>query len=419
MARGTQTHSVWDLLVADLRLKRCSFRMIRKKQSKYVYIRQMEGKKVVREFTSGRFLYAMDEHLYACAEACMEAHKAGRWLLERDNGGGHVITWRELISQARSNLRQRVAREGSRKNAEGHFNELEQMTGKVTTAALERWAKQKSPITEPSAFRNRLETLSHINKAGVLDLKDSLERLKALRPTGASKKENERRTQEIKAIPTDEALEAFLDGLDGHIQWTLALIATYGLRPSEAWHAEGIDAQGWITVPGDGLTKTARHFAPPVPAHWLDRYQLRENFEKYQKELNGRWRIRWEDRKGLLIPVNNSGVTNSLWRCMKREKIQLFVGDEWVRPYDLRHSYAIRCETSSELIDTPSEEFAKWLGHGAEVHKRVYLRFMSKDREKASLQARYAKNPAEGAGLSDEILAKLKKLEQLEALLSS
>ena len=99
-----------------------------------------------------------------------------------------------------------------------------------------------------------------------LDLKPLLAELRALKPTGAAKKEQERRTQKIKAIPEDSKLEAWLDRLEGHEQWLCALIASYGLRPSEAWHAEGIDADGWIVIPGDGLTKTERHRATAASA---------------------------------------------------------------------------------------------------------------------------------------------------------
>ena len=422
MARGTRDLSLWDHKVADLRIKRCRFRMLKKSGSKFIYIRELRDGKVHREFSSGRFRPELDEHIEQCAKACMDAHRAGRWTLERNRAGSCELSWHELAEAARSNLRARVAREGSRKNAEGHLTEIGQKKGKVTTGALEDWAQERDPISQPSAFRNRLETLSHINKAGDLDLTESLVKLKAMRPTGAAKKEQEQRTQDIKAIPTDEALQEWLDGQTGMIQWTLALIATYGLRPSEAWHAEKIDENGWIVIPGEGKTKTERHFAPPQPAEWLERYQLRENFEACQQQLNERWKIRWEDRAGLLVPVNNSQVTNSLYKQIATEKVaKLHVGSEWVRPYDLRHSYAIRCETSTDpdLLATPREDFAKWLGHGLEVHERVYLKFIPRDRELASMQARYGakQSPTGGAGLSEEILAKLKKLEQLEALL--
>lgn len=424
MARGQRNLSLWDLKVSDLRIKRSKFRMAIRANSPWIFIREMRPGKKYREFSSGRFRHELEEHIEACFQACVEAHRVGKWTLDTKKAGASHLSWKELADTTRAHLRQRVAREGSRKNAEGHLTEIAQLSGKVNAKALEAWAKERNPVTQPSAFRNRLETLSHINKANQLDLSDSLASLKALRPTGAAKKEQEQRTQDIKAIPTDEALEAWLDEQEGMVQWTLALIATYGLRPSEAWHVEKIDEHGWIVVPGEGLTKTDRHFAPPQPAAWVERYGLKENFEKYQTELNERWSIRWSDRNGLMVPVNNSQVTNSLYKQISQEKVsRLYVGDEWVRPYDLRHSYAIRCETSTDpdLLSTPREDFAKWLGHGVDVHERVYLKFIPRDRELASMQARYGskENPATGAGLSEEILAKLKKLEQLEKLLAS
>ena len=428
MAKGKTVFGLWDLAVSDLRLKKSDFRMRRTGKSPWIYIREYRGGKFHKEFSSTRFLVDRDEDIQACWDLCLEAHKKGRWPRQKTGKAGQnqkkaQVSWQELAEAVLENLRSRIAREGSRKNTEGHLAEIATLTGPVCAAELEDWAKQRSPITQPSAFRNRLETISHIGKAGVLDVDESLKRLRALKPTGAAKREQDRRTQAVKAIPTEEALEGWLDGLDGHLQWTLALIATYGLRPSEAWHAEGINDEGWITIPGEGLTKTKRHYAPPVPAAWLERYQLQENFERYQAELNERWKIKWEDRGGVLIPTNNPVVSNALYQNISNHH-RLYVGDEWVRPYDLRHSYAIRCEVSTEprMLATPRDDFAKWLGHGVDVHERIYLKFIPQDRQLASLMTRHGAQQSptgEPAGLSDEILAKLAKLEQLEKLLSS
>ena len=100
--------------------------------------------------------------------------------------------------------------------------------------------------------------------------------------------------------------------------------------------------------------------------------------------------------------------------------------NEWVRPYDLRHSYAIRCFTNPEVFGQTEEDFARWLGHGLEVHKRVYLRFMSTTREDEALKARFVAkkkdapqqdSPTE-VELPEEVIKKLAKLKKLEALLS-
>ena len=346
-----------------------------------------------------------------------------------------VKTWDELAQVVLLDLRARVAREGSRKNTEGHLKQIAKFRGHVTAHELEKWAFDRDPITQPSAFRNRQETISHIHRAKhmgrrILDLTNTISKLKAAKPTGAVKKEQERRTEEVKSTPTDRQMQKYLDGLDGMEQWTLAIIATYGLRPSEAWHVEAIDEDGWLIIPGEGLTKTARHIAPPLPSAWVERYQLKKNFERFQQELNARWTIRWADRDGLRVPLNNSQVSNSLYKKIEQENIPRLYDDqgEWCRPYDFRHSFAIRCFTSEETRADSSEDFARWMGHGVDVHERVYLRFMSKTREDEALKAKRAKraadapqqeSPAEVAELPEDVLAKLEKLKKLEALMST
>ena len=101
---------------------------------------------------------------------------------------------------------------------------------------------------------------------------------------------------------------------------------------------------------------------------------------------------------GLKIPVNNSQVSNSLWRNVYRNSGNVThklmapsVDDpsqeEWVHAFDLRHSYTIRCFGSEELRDYLSEQFVLWMGHGLVVQKRTYLRCMPKSRRKEGIQA--------------------------------
>ena len=412
----------WDFWVGQLRASKCRFRMLKRSSKPYIFVREVVGGETIRTFSSGVYFASEDEHIEACGKECLEAHKRGYWI-ETKKQGAASLKWEQLAEITLTNLRSRIARQGSRKNAEGHLREIGKLKGKVSVKLLKEWALLRSPINQPSAFRNRIETISHIDKAVEMDLGPLLAELRAMKPTGAAKKEQDRRTQKIRAIPEDSKLEAWLDRLEGHEQWLCAVIATYGLRPSEAWHAERIDEDGWIHIPGDGITKTERHYAPPQPAHWLERYQLRENFKQHQAAVNARWSIKWEERNGQKIPTNNSQVTNSFYSRIQGDFIpKLWVGDEWVRPYDLRHSYAIRCETSQdpELLATSSGEFARWLGHTYEIHKRVYLKHMRADRLLDSMKSRVgSQKPAAQPELSEEILKKLEKLEQLEKLLAS
>lgn len=428
MAKGAaQKRSTWDRCVEELQEIKSCYRIRKVSRTEIIQIKEVRGGKTIRQFSSQGYRHTLEEDILAATELCKRAHRAGHW--DKSVGGAvaEVKTWAELAGAVKEDVTKRIAREGSRRNTIGHLKEIGHFTGQVVAMKLEQWAMLRDPVTQAGAFRNRLETLSHIQRTKLIDMGPALERLKARRPTGAAKKEIERSSVEVKAIPSDAALQGFLDEQDGMMRWLLALIATYGLRPSEAWHAEGIDEDGWIVIPGDGKTKTARHIAPPVPSAWLTRYELKENFERYQDELNKRWRIRWEERNGLQVPINNTQVTNSLWREMGRKDLKLFVGDEWVRPYDLRHSYAIRCFTHEETMGDQEEDVAKWMGHGVDVHRRTYLRFMSKRQSDDALKrarsyraenAPQQESPAEVAELPEEVLKKLEKLKKLEALLS-
>jgi integrase len=180
-------------------------------------------------------------------------------------------------------------------------------------------------------------------------------------------------------------------------------------------------------------TKTARHFAPPVPAAWVERFRLREDFEGMRAEVNRRWRIHWTEVSGVRVATNNASISNMLYTQFSlRGLTKLWAaatgGEEkdWARPYDFRHAYAIRCATSDETAHCLDDQMARWMGHGVEVHRRIYLRWLSASREKASLQGRFAGETeqvaeqvtAQAAPLPPEIQARLEKLEKLEKLLA-
>jgi integrase len=306
------------------------------------------------------------------------------------------LTWSNFATLCRRDIEARIVKEGSRVHAVNHLIKvIGRFTGPVCARRLEEWVMEVSPVEKLHQFNRRIETVSQMNKLGVLDLRESLSRLRALRPKGAAEKIRKASSQKVRVIPADADLQAWLDQLDPFLQWVFATIATYGLRPHELWHAEGIDEDGWLTVLGDLRTKTSRHFAPPVPAGWLCRYQLAENWERFHGELNCRWPVRWKTVSGVLIAVNNTAVSNYLYKEFQlRGLLKLWApkaegeGTDWCRPYDLRHAYAIRCATSPETGESFDEEMARWMGHGVDVHKRIYLRWLSSSREKESLKRR-------------------------------
>ncbi len=427
--------------MADLGARGAQFRMEGRSDSELIQIVEYKDGKRLRRFSSEVYKKTEDEDIETLHRLCVRASESGTW--EAVIGGtttDEKMTWAEFANRVKANLVARVARESSRRDTQGHLKEhISKFRGEVTSKRLFKWACEEDPVTRFYPFKKRIETLAQIQASGLLDVQKEIAELKKMKPKGSAKKRQERLTEKPRAIPKDLELEKWLDEIeDDLVQWVFALIATYGLRPSEAWHAEEIDEKGWITVPGDGLTKTELHYSPPVPREWVDRYKLRENFREMSERLNDRWKIRWEERDGVSIPVNNSQVSNSLWRNVYRTTgnvtKKLFAaaadgeGQDWVRPYDLRHSFAIRCFDSEEVRDYPTEEFAQWMGHGVEVHKRTYLKWMPAARRKQAVQGRFdhfgakEKAPIEEAReetfeLPADILKKLQKLEKLEKLM--
>jgi hypothetical protein len=129
----------------------------------------------------------------------------------------------------------------------------------------------------------------------------------------------------------------------------------------------------------------------------VERYGLRANWEQFHGQLNARWKVRFAEVSGVRIAVNNVAVSNSLYKEFQRKGLQKLWapvadgdGMDWVRPYDLRHAYAIRCATSTETADAFDDDMACWMGHGLDVHRRIYLRWLSSSRRKESLQRRRA-----------------------------
>ncbi len=425
MPRGAAAKkSAWDASTELLKVERCSYRMRKLNKTSIIQIREVREGKVVRQFSSRVYLANNDEHILNLAQVCLRSAKLGYWTGETDpNTKG--LSWAKLAKVSAESINGRILREASKAGFLRDLKTIGGFTGEVSTKALELWAMEADPVKTPHAFRNRVDTLSQVNKANLIDLDPLLKTLRGRKLSGAAKKEIDRAANKIKAIPIDNNLQEYLDQQEGMLQWTLALIATYGLRPHEAWHATGINSTGWIEIPGDGKTKTCNHTAPPVPSMWLERYKLRDNFEKFSAGLNERWKIKWVENRGVSVPVNNHALTQMLYKELVRKNNKLWVdmpeGIEWVRPYDLRHSYAIRCFTHPECVNDTMDSVAEWMGHGVDVHNRKYLRFMGNDKKNAAIQEkrRIRQVQPTAAALTDlqkeneELRQKLDALKQL------
>ena len=105
--------------------------MVKRSGKPFIFIRETVDGKTVRTFSSGVFRSDLDEHIEACGQECLEAHNRGTWSRSTQRHVDQSVEWKELAEMTLENLRARIAREGSRKNAEGHLKEIGQLTGKV------------------------------------------------------------------------------------------------------------------------------------------------------------------------------------------------------------------------------------------------------------------------------------------------
>lgn len=431
MARGrTARGDLWDLVVSELRGRGCRFRIRRRPQTTFIRIRELDGSTVLREFSGAPLRHDSDEHITIARDRCLEAHRLGYWPFDIEEEGdplSPVFSWPRLASAVAANIRERIVKEGSRTHL---INDLEKriagLSGPVMGVTLVHWVREIDPSKARRSFDRRIETLSQIHKSGLLNLTQELEELRNLRPTGAAERLRKRSSQRVRVVPSDAEIEGWLDQLGPFDQWVYGCLATYGLRPHELWHAHRPDDRGWITIPGDLQTKTHTHHAPPVPASWVERYQLRQRWAELQQQLQARWPVKWVLRSGVRIPINNDRLGQYLYKQFTLRGVPRLVataadgtGIDWARPYDLRHAYAIRCAVHPETAQAFDEDMAEWMGHGVEVHQRTYLRWLPPSRKKASLQSRFGSAPPiEEASLPADVQDKLARLEALEAQLS-
>jgi integrase len=301
-----------------------------------------------------------------------------------------------------------------------------------TTESLKEQLEDPRAVLHPMAthrqgFRQKREVVSLLRRAGfgtiappVLseELKGMVNRKKlALVAAGQSRRR----------IPSTAAIEEWLDQVieeDPLWGWVFAMVATYGLRPHEVWHIDGLpDEHGLITIGVAArhikVTKTGFRAAVPLPASWVERYQLGgANGEQRLAELRARHKPKFVNEDGQPFDPERDQVK----RCDNNERLgavcchKLRSSDAkaefelrtklyaWVEvaaaegrkkaqkrkercvPYDLRHAYAIRAR---ETTSWSYADVAAVMGHSPEVHRRTYLSEISGEQTKAAVVRRH------------------------------
>ena len=161
-----------------------------------------------------------------------------------------------------------------------------------------------------------------------------------------------------RVLPTDEEIEAVLERMQPKTYrhskewpWVLGMIATFGIRPHEAWHID-LDtlreSEGEKALVTQG--KTGKRWVYAYPYRWVEKFKL---LDGRPPELNCR-----------LDAVR--GNRASTWAHNH---------DLPFRLYDLRHAYAVRMIRSPRQIRTTVA--ARIMGHSVSVHTEIYQRWIN------------------------------------------
>ena len=410
-----QAESAWQHALAVLRRMGCRYRLYSHPRSPYIWVRRAAPGLREERFSLAPLQRHNARDIGLALQQCERNHVLGHWPREQTRAG---LSWRQLALAVARRVEGSIVKEGSRVHL---LNDLKRRVALLrdppSAEGLEAWVLELDPLTQRRSYQRRLEVVSQIERSQLLELGDLLERLRRRRPRGAAVRLQQAQQSRVRVVPSDGQVEAWLDGLAPFDRWVYGVLATYGLRPHELWHAEAPDGRGWVTVPGGMVTKSARaHFAPPVPERWLSRYGLARDWQQQQQALRRRWPIRWEQHGGVAVAVNNAALGQYLYKQFTLRGVPRLVaplasgdGEDWARPYDLRHAYAIRCAISPETVMVEPERQAAWLGHSAEVHRRIYLRWLPAERARAAEQEKLEQQRGDLSASEREELEELRR----------
>ena len=123
------------------------------------------------------------------------------------------------------------------------------------------------------------------------------------------------------------------------------MCAAYGLRPHECAELVWLE-DDWIEIAD--ATKTGSRRVTPCPSAWVQLWGLRE----LQRP-----------------PQSPQTLSNAITTALTRDRIS-------IKPYALRHAYALRLLSRGVTADLA----ARLMGHSLAVHQQTYQRWIEADR---------------------------------------
>lgn len=160
-----------------------------------------------------------------------------------------------------------------------------------------------------------------------------------------------------RCLPSDTLIQETRDKIQNEAwRWVYGAIATWGLRPHEAFH---LNLEKFPIAQVPYHTKTGERLVYPLYPEWADAWELNDiKLPKFQKEhCNAK------------LGAKVSG--------------EFYDRDIPFKPYDLRHCYARRCFEFS----TPPDLAANWMGHSLKVHMETYRKWIDEGTYKRAYEA--------------------------------
>ena len=168
-------------------------------------------------------------------------------------------------------------------------------------------------------------------------------------------------------LPDDQLIENLWGNIPNKSwQYVFALMATYGLRNHEVFFCDlnSLKDKGDKIIRILPTTKTGEHQVWPFHPKWVEKFGL--------SSLG--------DDPNLLPRINKNLRETTLQNIGKRITDQFNRYKLNIRPYDLRHAWAVR----TIFYDLPDTVAARMMGHSVSLHTQTYHHWITKrDQQKA------------------------------------
>ena len=168
-------------------------------------------------------------------------------------------------------------------------------------------------------------------------------------------------------LPDDNLIEELWRNIPNKSwQYVFGLMATYGLRNHEVFFCDlsALKNNGDKILRVLPTTKTGEHQVWPFHPKWVDLFQL--------SSLG--------NDPSLLPKINRDLSQTTLQNIGKRITDQFNRYGIRIRPYDLRHAWAVR----TIFYDLPDTVAARMMGHSVSLHNQTYHHWITKrDQQKA------------------------------------